>query len=80
MAKFQVPLIANVPATSSVEIEAESLQAACQKVEADLDANGLITIAAEPEFEAQWERDSMPAIDDVLLPDGNMYSSQRRTS
>jgi len=79
MATFQVPLIVQVPATSSVEVEADSLKAACEKVEADLDANGMVTIAEESEFEANWVDATMPMVDDVLLPDGTIFASQRRS-
>lgn len=75
MARFQVPLRVMVPATATVEVEAATLKEACAKVEADIDENGFSTLDGDIDYTTEWENASLPKVDDVLLPDGTLFSS-----
>ena len=68
MPYFQVPIRQEVPARAEVEVEADSFEEACIRVQRDIEANGMITIADEPEFTASWDEAHGLAVADAKLP------------
>jgi len=78
MSTFQVPVRVNVPALGTLEVEADSLENACLKVQADIDTNGFDSLAADAEFTTNWGEQSGLTVDDVLLPSGQLFSSPPR--
>ena len=73
MAKFRIPVRVMVPASGVVEVEAENLLEACDKVQADIDENGFSTLDGDIDYSTEWEGSSEPKIDDVMLPDGTLF-------
>ena len=70
MTKFQVPVCKTVRAYGTVEMEASSFPEAQKKVQADIDENGLESLAAETEFTADWLNATDLSLCDHGLPDG----------
>lgn len=74
MTQYSIPVRMNVRAFAEVEVEANSLEAACIRLQEDIQENGMITIADVPDFTADWEHADQLALEDVMLPDGRIFS------
>jgi len=68
MTIYRIPICVQIPARGTVEVEAESFESACIKVQADIDENGLLSNAAEADFTADWENARELSLDHASLP------------
>ena len=75
MAIFKIPVRKEVPAYAEVEVQANTLEAACLQVQEDIDKLGGNSAAAEAEFTADWGEAYDLALADVMLPDGRMFTA-----
>lgn len=69
MPNYQVPVKVNVPATGTVEMEADSFAQAFTRVQADIHERGPESLAADAEFTTDWENQHGLTVDlDRALP------------
>jgi len=69
MTTYQVPICAQVPARGVVEVEADSFEEACTKVQADIDEHGFLSQAGEAELTTEWENVHGLSLDQANFPD-----------
>jgi len=69
MAIYQVPICAQVPARGIVEVEADSFEEACTKVQADIDKHGFLSQAGEAELTSDWENAHDLSLDRASFPE-----------